>query len=772
MKKTTELHVDRRQFLKGSVATAIVASIAGCASQVQGQQDSYLMSLIAKMTLAEKAGQLHMDGVLSPKMVQPNFQKINPFTPNFTPEQAAGLLAAQQAQIRSGQMGMMTSPEDIDSVVYAQTTAVKETRLNIPLIFGADIIHGHHTIYPIPLAEAASFEPELAERTARACAVEATTNLGIDVTYAPMVDIARDQRWGRVMEGAGEDVLLGSRFAAARVKGFQGKGLTDPKGLLACPKHFLGYGAAESGLDYAGTAMSDRLLHEVYLPPFKAAFDAGAIFTMAAFNTVDGVPSTGNKALLTDLLRTEMGFSGVVISDFQSELELINHGFAKDEREAAKLALDAGCDIGMVSGIYPKYVPELVQSGELDEKVLDLAVYRILDVKMRAGLFDDPFLRVEQADAADKAPAAHLALAREAGHKSIVLLKNTGQLLPLASTAKVALIGPFARDTKNVDGAWSPFAPQVASVSLAEGFKAKLTPSNLIIEDGCGISEAIEGGIERAVEAASTADVVLLAVGESASMSGEASSRVSITLPVVQQQLAEAIAATGKPVVILLRNGRALALEGAVKHAQAIVVTWFLGTQSGHAIADIVMGDVSPSGRLPVTFPIASGQQPYYYARESSGRPTPVGESPMFKSHFIGIPDDPLYPFGFGLTYSTIEYQTPTVNTASNAASVSKNDSVTVSAVITNTGKFAATEVVQCYMQDPYARVVQPVRKLLDFKKVTLQPGAQQTVSFTLSASQFAYLDQKLNKVLESGNIKLWVAPHARAGEAVEINVA
>ena len=756
-------NVTRRTFLKGSVATAVIAAVSGCASQVKGKQDTYLTGLIARMTLEEKAGQLHMDGVLSPRMVQPNFQKINPFTPNFSPEQAADLLKNQQAQIKSGMMGMMTSPEDIDSVIYAQTAAVKDTRLKIPLIFGADIIHGHHTIFPVPLAEAASFEPELAERTARACAVEATTNLGIDVTYAPMVDIARDQRWGRVVEGAGEDVLLGSLFAAARVKGFQGNGPADSRGLLACPKHFLAYGAAESGLDYQGTSVSDRVLHEVYLPPFKAAFEAGAIFTMASFNTIDGVPATGNKAILSDLLRDEMHFSGVVISDFQSELELIKHGYAKDEKAAAKLALSAGCDIGMVSGIFPKYVPELVRSGELDEAIVDKAVYRILFVKQQAGLFDDPFHRIAEIAAPQQAPAEHIALAREAATKSVVLLKNTGSVLPLSKKQKVALIGPFAKDLKNIDGSWSPFAPQKASVSLEAGFAEKIPAAQLLTEDGCGIDTAIEGGIKRAVEAAKQCDVVVLAIGEATNMSGEASSRAEITLPAAQQALAEALAATGKPLVVLLRNGRAMALEGAVREASAILVTWFLGTESGHAIADVVFGDQSPSGRLPVTFPIASGQQPYYYARESSGRPPAPGTTHMFQSHFIGIPDDALYPFGHGLTYSEITYSGVTLD----KSEVKKGEAVTASVTVTNTGKRAATEVVQCYIQDRFASVVQPVQKLIDFNKITLAAGESRSISFTIKPQQMTFIARDLSQQLESGEFRVWIAPSARTGEAV-----
>jgi beta-glucosidase len=759
-----EISLARRKFLLSSAAAgAWLATLRSIDAAALAAEDPFVEDLLARMTLAEKAGQLHMEGVLSARMAQPNFQKINPFTPRFSPEQAQLLLDRQLARIRSGSIGVMTSPDDIDSVLLAQKTAVEETRLKIPLLFGADVIHGHQTVFPVPLAEAASFEPELARRTARACAVEACADLGLDLTYAPMVDIARDQRWGRAVEGAGEDVLLGSRFAAARVRGFQGERLGASDSLLACPKHFAAYGAAEGGLDYAGTSISERVLHEIYLPPFAAAFSAGAILTMAAFNTIDGVPSTGNRHLLTDILRGELGFRGAVISDFQSERELVQHGFAADERDAARLALSAGCDIGMVSGIFPRYVPELVRSGALDEAILDQAVRRILFVKREAGLFEDPFRRIDRKRAGARAPAAHRELAREAARKSIVLLKNDDGLLPLPRSRKrIALIGPFGADRENLHGPWSPFVPEEPSVALVEGLRnAMADPADLVVVQGSEIDAPIDGGIEQAVAAARRAEVVILAIGESTAMSGESASRAEITVPAAQQALAEAVAATRTPIVVILRNGRALALQGAVRDAQAILVGWFLGTETGSALADILYGEVAPSGRLPISFPLASGQEPYYYARESSGRPPEPDSTKRFTSHYLGIPNTALYPFGHGLSYAQVAYGPSTCD----KPTLARDGALKVSCVLRNLGERAVDEVVQCYIHDRAASIVQPVRKLVAFKHTHLAPGASQTVDFRLTADDLSFLDATLKHRLEPGDFDVWIAPSAAAGE-------
>ncbi|HWU02137.1 MAG TPA: glycoside hydrolase family 3 N-terminal domain-containing protein, partial [Novosphingobium sp.] len=642
--------VDRRRFLVNAAIVGAVAAIAGPALADAPHADAALRdprisALIARMTVAEKAGQLATEAALSPHMADPDIAKLNPFLPPTTPEAARAAFAALMERVRAGHVGALMTPMDLDSVRLAQTAAMRESRLKIPLLFAADMIHGCRTVFPVPLAEAASFDPDLARRTARAVAVESSAR-GLDATFAPMVDVGRDQRWGRVVEGAGEDVLLSSQFAAARVRGFQGT-VGAPDSLLACVKHFAAYGAAESGLDYQGTSISERVLHEVYLPPFKAAFEAGALLAMASFNTIDGVPSTGNRHLLTEILRGELGYAGAVISDFEGDEEMIAHGFAQDGADAARLALNAGCDISMVSGLYPKYIPGLVASGAIAMETLDRAVARMLYVKQQAGLFDDPFRRISEKRYAAPIPPAHRALAREAASASVVMLKNDGVLPLRRAGQKIALIGPFGADTENLNGPWSPFGPDAPAISLAQGLREGLAdPASLSIVAGSNVQTPIADGIEAATAAAHAADVMILAIGETQDMTGESSSRADIVVPAAQQALAQAVAATGKPVVVVLRNGRALVLEGAVAGANAILVGWFLGSETGHALADILLGATSPSGRLPISFPQASGQEPYYYARESSGRPASGGPDERFKSHFRGLTDAPLYAFG------------------------------------------------------------------------------------------------------------------------------
>ncbi len=769
MHTNTPFNLDRRRFLISSAIVGAVTALASSPVLASIAGSDKIEQLLKRMTLEEKAGQLHLEPVLSTRMADSDFAKQNPWMPPTTLEKTLAEIKIQLDKVRKGNIGMLTTPMDLDSLINAQKVAVNESRLGIPLMFGADLIHGFRTVFPVPIAEAASFEPELARRTARAVAVEGSA-AGHDMTYAPMVDIARDQRWGRVVEGAGEDVLLGSLFAAARVRGFQGDKLGDSDSMLAVVKHFAAYGAAESGLDYAGAPITERILREVYLPPFQAAFDAGAILTMASFNTIDGVPASGNHYLLSTILRDEMGFKGAVMSDYESERELVAHGFASDDRDAARLALSAGCDIGMVSGIFPKYLPELVRSGELNEALVDEAVRRVLYVKQQAGLFDDPFIRLNKARYQAPLPKAHRELARESAVKSIVMLKNEQALLPLPKSGKkIALIGPFGADTQNLNGAWSPFSAEAPSVPLDVAFRQALSdPGLLHVVAGSDIEAPIAGGIEAAVNAAKTADVVVLALGESEKMTGESTSRTNIRLPEAQMALAEAVAAIGKPVVVLLRNGRALALEGAVRDAPSILLTWYLGTEMGNAVADVVFGDVSPSGRLPMSFPIASGQQPYYYARENSGRPALNGSTGMFKSHFTGIPDEALYAFGHGLSYGEVSYG----ETLCSADTLSKTGQITVSTQITNQGNRAVEEVVQLYIHDRTASVVQPRRKLVDFRKVRLAAGETLTLSFPLGADKLGFIDQHGKPMLESGVFDVWLAPSASAGQGARFTLS
>jgi beta-glucosidase len=720
--------------------------------------DPRIDELISRMTLEEKLGQL---GVFA--------DSLRPFAPDVNPDANARDAAELTRHIRAGRIGALFNGVGAALGREAQRVAVEESRLGIPLLLGADVIHGMRTVFPIPLGEAASFEPALAERTARATAVEATA-CGIHWTYAPAVDIARDQRWGRVAEGAGEDVVLGEAFAVARVRGFQGPDLTAHDSLLATPKHFVGYGAVAAGMEYNSVDISGQTLREVHLPPFKAAFDAGAITTMSSFNDINGVPVSANRELVTDLLRGEWGFTGFVVSDYTADFELIDHGFAADEREAAKLAFLAGVDVSMQSGLYAAHLPGLVESGEVPIEAIDESVRRVLAVKARIGLFDDPYRSLDPAREADLGHvAAHAALARDAARRSIVLLKNDGAVLPLRKSGqRIALIGPFASDVDNLEGCWTLFGDKRRAVNLETGIRDALTDiSMLTVTAGCAIEDAIDGGVDAAVAAANNADVVLLAIGEPEKYSGESQSRTQIVVPPAQQALAEALVATGKPVVVLLRNGRALALSGAVRDAAAIAVTWFLGSQTGPAIADVVFGDYNPSGRLPVSFPQDSGQQPYFYNHMRTGRPEIPGLPYAFKARWREITNEALYPFGHGLGYSRFEYGPPQLD----RPRLGWDDALTVTTRVTNTGDRSGEEVVQLYINDRVASRVRPVRELKAFRKISLDPGQSTDVVFTLSRADLVFWNRQCQPVAEPGAFHLWVVPSSTAGEPVSFEL-
>ncbi len=730
---------------------AIAASVPK-SLQPSDAAEARIESLIARMTLQEKAGQLSLYGPAD----------IN--TPN-NPQ--AGWRNGQQEteDVRTGRLTGLFNNAGLEGKRRLQQVAVRESRLGIPLIFGADVIHGFRTIFPMPLAEASSWEPALAERTARAAAVEATAD-GFRWTFAPMVDIARDARWGRGLEGVGEDPYLARQFATARVRGFQGSNLANADSMLATPKHFAAYGAAEGGLDYNTSELSERTLREVYLPPFRAALDAGALSVMSAFNEIGGVPSTANPALLTGVLRDEWKFKGFVVSDYTADEELIEHGHAANAREAAKLAFMAGTDMSMQSGLYMRHLPDLVASGEVPMARLDEAVRRVLRVKLKLGLFDDPMRGLDGPPADQRVENPEfIALARESARRSIVMLKNEGQLLPLAKTGpqKIALIGPFAEGTKDLMGSWSLFPGQSAPVGIDEGLHAALgtEASRLTVTRGANVESPLPGGIETAVAAARDADVVVLAIGESQKMSGESRSRSDIGLPQAQQDLAEAVAATGKPVVVLLSNGRAMALKGAVRDARAILVTWFLGVQTGHAIADVVFGDFNPSGRLPVSFPQTAGQVPYYYAHKRTGRPSPESApGTAFKTRYLDATNEALYPFGFGIGYAPVRYDQVELSTDRLAI----GNTLRVRATVTNTGTREAEEVVQLYLAQRAASVTRPVRELKNFRKVRIAPGASEVVEFTVGNDDLQFLGRDMKPVVEPGEIDLWIAPSAADG--------
>jgi len=748
-------HISRRALVLGGTMAAawayspLQALAAGTATTALPPK---VEALIARMTVEEKAGQLT---IMAAAWAGGSATALNPAG-------AAASFDGQLADVRAGRLAGVFNGNGAAMAQRMQTTAMRESRLKIPLIFAADIIHGFRTVFPMPLAEAGSFDPDLARRTARAAGAEAAA-AGIDWTFAPMVDIARDQRWGRGVEGAGEDVYLGRMMAKARVEGFQGtRGLAAADAVAACAKHFAAYGAGEAGLDYNSVDISERTLRDVYFPPFQAALAAGVPTVMAAFNEISGVPATANDWLLTQVLRREWGFGGLVVSDYTGDEELIAHGFAADAREATRLAFLAGVDMSMQSGFYIKHLPDLVGTGEVPMARLDQAVRRVLALKVSLGLFDDPFRRIDpRREKTQVRTRKTLALAREAGSRSIVMLKNAGDLLPLPRSGKrIALIGPFAQGRHDLIGPWNVYGTDADAVDLATGVREIVAdPRAVTVVDGSGIETALPGGIAAAVAAANAADVAILAVGESQRMSGEAQSRSDIVIPAAQLRLVEAVVATGKPVVVLLSTGRGLALSGAVLDASSLLVTWFLGSEAGRSIADVLFGAVAPSARLPVSFPHATGQQPYHYAHKSTGRPNGPGPLAEYKAHYREFANDAAFAFGHGLTFGKISYS----NLDTGGGRLSAEAGLTLSATVTNSGRHAADEVVQLYIQDVVASVTQPVRALKGFRRIALKPGEARVVTFTLTRSDLLFIGRDLVATVEPGQFRVWIAPSAQA---------
>ncbi|WP_420139279.1 glycoside hydrolase family 3 N-terminal domain-containing protein [Sphingomonas sp.] len=732
--------LQRRDLIKGGLALGGLALSTGSSAARSGSVEA----LIARMTPAEKAGQLSCFS-----------DQIRPPQQTFNPNLPTDGAAAQLADIRAGKVGMLFNGIGQAGARRAQDAAVKESRLGIPLLFAADVIHGLRTAYPVPLAEACAFDPDLAMRTAHAAALESTA-MGIHWTFAPMVDVARDQRWGRNVEGAGEDPYLGAMLGAARVRGFQGEDLRDPTRVAACAKHFAAYGAVSGGMEYNYTEVSPGTLHDVHLPAFKACVDAGVATIMSAFNTIDGVPATGNHWLLTELLRNQWRFGGMVVGDYTADEELVAHGFAADGRDAAKKAILAGLDMAMQSNLYNQWLPDLVAKGEVPMARLDEAVRRVLLLKERLGLFDNPYRSLNPAaERTSVATPAMIGLSREAGARSIVLLKNDGGLLPLkAGSQRLALIGPFAEDRDNLVGPWAFMADPSLGVSIAQGLRAR--NASMTVVAGSGVETPLPGGIDAAVAAARAADLVLLALGETQGMSGEAQSRTDIVIPAAQMALAEAVAATGKPMVILLRHGRALMLEGAVKDAPAILATWFLGSQAGHAIADVLFGDVNPSAKLCVSFPNRGGQEPYFYNHSSTGRPT-KDPNQSYGAKYRETANEALYPFGHGLSYTSF-----TISDVSVPATMTER--LSVSARLTNSGPRAGAEVVQLYIHDVVASRVQPVRALKRFERVSLLPGESKIIRFELRPEDLAFWN-KTGSITEPGEFDLWIATSSIDGD-------
>ncbi|HLI04097.1 MAG TPA: glycoside hydrolase family 3 N-terminal domain-containing protein [Terracidiphilus sp.] len=735
-------------------------------------------SLLRRMTLAEKLGQL----------VQYNAAGAAAAT--AADNQNAQFGANPQAQYRldpmqlaaSGRMGSMLNVGASQMSAY-QHAAVDKSRLHIPLMFGADIIHGYRTIYPVPLALGATFDPDLVTQLARMAAEEASS-AGIRWFYSPMVDISRDARWGRSVEGAGEDPYLGSAMARAYVRGYQGDSLASPSSVAACVKHFAAYGAAEAGREYNTTDMSQSRLFQVYLPPYKAAVEAGAATVMSSFNALNGVPATANRYLIDGVLRRQWGFDGFVVSDYTAVMELMRHGIALDPATAAEKAFNAGVDVDMMSHLYDRELPGLIRSGRVSMAQVDEAVRRVLRVKFALGLFDHPYPAGPQVDSI--APQ-HAALALRAAEESLVLLKNAdngnGGRLPLAAGTKIALIGPLADNPAEMLGSSGGEHRDSETVTIRAALEQRAAAAGGSVEyaQGTGILSSSDAGFAAAERAARSAGVVVMALGESAGMSGEAGSRAYLDLPGNQQQLLERIVATGKPVVLLVFSGRPLVLTWAAQHVQAIIESWFPGSEAGAAVARILYGDVAPSGKLPMSFPYAVGQEPLYYNQFPTGRPAgsadlnkpPTGDS-RFVSRYIDVPNAALFPFGFGLSYTTFTFSDVAVSRQTiplREARAGAKTLIVATARVKNTGSRAAAEVVQCYVGSRGAGLEQPVRSLKGFARVALAPGESKQVSFPLGFDELSFFDNSGRQVIEPADYTVWIGGDSGAQESAGFRI-
>jgi beta-glucosidase len=734
-------------------------------------------ALLKQMTLEEKLGQLVQysdcgyDGQAQTEAEAAAAPGKNPSTHDK--------LDAMEL-VSTGRLGSMLNTVGQARTNALQRAAVEKSRLHIPLLFGADIIHGYKTVYPIPLGLAATFDPELVTSLAHISASEART-AGVNLFYSPMVDISRDPRWGRTQEGAGEDAYLGAAMARAYIRGYQGDDLSSPTSAAACVKHFAAYGAAEAGREYNTTDMSESRLEQVYLPPYKAAVEAGTATMMSAFNALDGIPSSANRYLLQDVLRDRWGFNGFVVSDYTAVMELRNHGIALDAATAARKAITAGVDIDMMSHYYDAELPALVRSGQVPMSVVNEAVRRVLRVKFAMGLFEHPYAEGTEVKAA---VAEHRPLVRKAAEEAIVLLQNKpfengAALLPLAeSVKKVALIGPLADNSGEMTGSWGGDRrdPDVVTVKDALEARAEKIGGSVTYAKGTEILGGSEQGFTEAVEAAKQADMAVLALGESSEMSGEAGSRAYLSLPGNQEKLLEAVAGTGRPIVLLVFSGRPLVLTWAAEHIPAIMETWFPGTEAGNAIADLLYGDVAPSGKLPMSFPRAVGQEPLYYNQFPTGRPLvgldltrPPGFESRFFSRYIDVPNDALFPFGYGLSYTRFAYESVAVSRkAVPFGEANRSDArnlVTVTATVRNTGNRAGTEVAQCYVRNLGSSLEQPVRSLEGFERVNLKPGESKRVTFKLGFPELSFYNNAGHAVIEQTDYTVWVGGSSLAAD-------
>ncbi|MGB4293328.1 MAG: beta-glucosidase BglX [Bacteroidales bacterium] len=737
----------------------------------ESEMDRFVGDLIKKMTVEEKIGQLNLatytGGVVTGSTVND----------------------ASAEKIRNGQVGAFLGVSGVELLKKLQDIAVNESRLKIPLFFGMDVIHGHRTVFPIPLGLSCSWDIDLIEKSARIAATEAAAD-GLNWVYSPMVDLARDPRWGRVAEGAGEDLYLGSLIAAAMVRGYQGPGLKDSTAVMSCVKHYALYGAAEGGRDYNTVDMSLIRMYQDYLRPYKAAVEAGVGSVMTSFNDINGIPATANKWLLTEVLRNQWGFKGFVVTDYTAINELTNHGLG-DLQHVSALALKAGVDMDMVGEGFLTTLKKSLDEGKITMAEIDQACRRILEAKYKMGLFEDPYRHINEARAKREIlKPENLAFAREAAKRSIVLLKNANNVLPLKKSGTVAVIGPLADRPEDMLGTWAFFGDRSKIVTVVQGIKnvggegvkvVYAKGSELSDDPGLNAALSFFGSpvqslpgeevetnaqklLREAVSAARASDVVVAVLGEAAGWSGEAASRSDIGLPATQKRLLEKLLETGKPIVLVLINGRPLTLAWEDENVPAVVEAWAPGTEAGNAIADVLFGDYNPSGRLTMSFPRNTGQIPVYYNHKNTGRPFDANNK--FTSKYLDIPNEPLYPFGFGLSYTTFEYG----DLVADKTELKGDDTLTVIISVSNTGKYAGEETVQLYIQDPVASISRPVKELKGFKKVLLQPGEKKEVSFTVTTEDLKFYNTDLSYNWEPGEFIIYAGPNSADLKQVKVN--
>lgn len=716
------------------ITVVSVAIVSSCSRQNNSIKDvdPRVESLLKEMTLDEKIGQMVL------------------FTSDWDvtgPTIHEGYLE----DIRSGRCGNIFNAYTTDYIRELQRVAVEESRLGIPLMFGYDVVHGHKTIFPVPLAESCSWDMDLIRRSASVAAAEAAAS-GLNWTFAPMVDISVDPRWGRVCEGAGEDPYLGSQIASARVKGFQGSDLADTLSVLACVKHFAGYGAPIAGRDYNTVDMSERTLREVYLPPYKAGVDAGALSVMTAFNEYDGVPSTGNSYLLKDVLKKQWDFQGFVVTDYTSINEMVHHGVAANDAEAGVLAVNAGVDMDLQGVVYFNYLKTLVESGRVSRKTIDEAVLRILNVKSKLGLFDNPYLYCDASrERKIVASPENMFIAKEVACESMVLLKNDGAL-PLKRGERIAVIGELASSKRDLLGSWKAAGEWEGMNSILDALVQLNGAANVVYAEGCKKIGEDRSGFPAALAAASLADKVVMVIGEDWDWSGEAACRTDIGIPGVQSELLELIASIGKPVVVVLINGRPLALERESEAADAMLEAWYPGSMGAEAIADVLYGKHNPSGKLTMTFPRNVGQVPIFYYEKNTGRPIYL-PSEKYKSKYLDSPNSPLYPFGYGLSYTSFEYSDLNLS----SPSLRKGKSITASVTVKNVGSCKGEEIVQLYIRDLVGSVTRPVKMLKGFQKITLEPGELERVTFTITEDMLAFWRKDMTFGVEHGDFHVMI---------------